>query len=433
MITIKDIIREKLSNMEDLEQRGKLKKVLKEVFMPLVEHQDMMQARLEKRVFDEVEDETGDYNIYATLIPRNKLKLLDDLLFPILEEDEEESGYESQEILEQLREGEDVIVSKFFLKLDQAQIQSLVDGDRVFNGTIVTEERDYHIKVKLDYNTDYLEKEKELYNIFLENRVKWRTINNPYIRKFFNVVISSYEDGVEELTEFEELNFNLEELESSMYTKYIPVWNIKEIYQDGEGFPMPAQDKIHYDHEVVLENLGFEHGYLVIPDEDNELISVKKIKDQTGDKLVITSDNEQSVEWKILKVIQKAEPWNEDFEFELLTNQKKDEFMNKLMQKNYKSIKTFAEINRLAKSFQISDRIKLEEIEILAETPEHDYSYDFNYFIEDEIRLNSLKETMLLKFVGAQLDYLKYDLLSFVISEIQMYFPEYLCKGVFKE
>ena len=419
--------------MENLAERSQLKEILKEVFMPLVEHQDMMQARLEKRVFDEVEDETGDYNIYATLIPRNKLKLLDDLLFPILEEDEEESGYESQEILEQLREGEDVIVSKFFLKLDQAQIQSLVDGDRVFNGTIVTEERDYHIKVKLDYNTDYLEKEKELYNIFLENRVKWRTINNPYIRKFFNVVISSYEDGVEELTEFEELNFNLEELESSMYTKYIPVWNIKEIYQDGEGFPMPAQDKIHYDHEVVLENLGFEHGYLVIPDEDNELISVKKIKDQTGDKLVITSDNEQSVEWKILKVIQKAEPWNEDFEFELLTNQKKDEFMNKLMQKNYKSIKTFAEINRLAKSFQISDRIKLEEIEILAETPEHDYSYDFNYFIEDEIRLNSLKETMLLKFVGSQLDYLKYDLLSFVVSEIQMYFPEYLCKGVFKE
>ncbi|MBM7555615.1 hypothetical protein [Halanaerobacter jeridensis] len=317
--------------------------------------------------------------------------------------------------------------------MDQAQIQSLIDGDRVFNGIIVTDERDYHIKLKLNYNTDYLEKEKELYNIFLENRVKWRSINNPYIRKFFNVVISSYEDGVEELTEFEELNFNLEELESSMYTKYIPVWNIKEIYQDGEGFPMPAIDKIHYDHEVVLENLGFEHGYLVIPDEDNELISVKKIKDQTGDKLVITSDNEQSVEWKILQVIQKAEPWNEDFEFEVLTNQKKDEFMNKLMQKNYKSIKTFAEINRLAKSFQISDRIKLEEIEILAETPEHDYSYDFNYFIEDEIRLNSLKETMLLKFVGSQLDYLKYDLLSFVVSEIQMYFPEYLCKGVFKE
>ncbi|MBM7555614.1 hypothetical protein [Halanaerobacter jeridensis] len=100
--------------MEDLEQRGKLKKVLKEVFMPLVEHQDMMQARLEKRVFDEVEDETGDYNIYATLIPRNKLKLLDDLLFPILEEDEEESEYDPKEMLEQLREGEDVIVSKFF-------------------------------------------------------------------------------------------------------------------------------------------------------------------------------------------------------------------------------------------------------------------------------------------------------------------------------
>ena len=418
--------------MEDLEQRSQLKKILKEVFMPLAEHQEAMQARLEKRVFDEVEDEAGEYNIYSTVVPREKLKLLDDLLFPMLEEDEEETEYEPQEIIEQLSEGKEVVISKIFLKLDQAKIQQLKEGERVFEGQIVTEERDYDINVELKANTDYLEQEKKLYNIFLENRVKWRTINNPYIRKFFNVVISSYDEEIEELTEFEGVNFDLEELEPAMYTNYIPVWNIKQIYQDGEGFPMPARDKIHYDHEVILENLGFEHGYLVIPEQNNELVSVKKIRDQTGDKLVITSDSEETVEWEILQVIQRPEPWNENFEFELLTNEKKDEFMNKLMQKNYKSIKTFAELNRLAKSFQISDRIKLEEIEILNEEPPASYSYDFNYFIEDEIRLNSLKETMLLKFSGSNLDYLKYDLLSFIVSEIQMYFPEYECKGVFK-
>ncbi|MFO7820362.1 MAG: hypothetical protein R6V17_09030, partial [Halanaerobacter sp.] len=267
----------------------------------------------------------------------------------------------------------------------------------------------------------------------LENGIKWRTINNPYIRKFFNVVISSYEEEIEEISEIKKINFSLEELERAKYTDYIPVWNIKRICQDGEGFPMPAWDKIHYDHEIILENLGFEHGYLVVPQEDNELIGVKKIEDETGDKLMITSDNDQTVEWEILQVLQRAKPWNEEFEFELLTNEKKDEFMNKLMQKNYKSIKTFAEINRLAQSFKVSERLKLEKIEILDKEDVHSYSYDFNYFIEDEIRLNSLKETMLLKFSGSGLDYLKYDLLSFIVAEIQMYFPEYLCKGVWEE
>ena len=147
----------------------------------------------------------------------------------------------------------------------------------------------------------------------------------------------------------------------------------------------------------------------------------------------VKGDNDQAVEWEILQVLQRAKPWNEEFEFELLTNEKKDEFMNKLMQKNYKSIKTFAEINRLAQSFKVSERLKLEEIEILDKEAFNSYSYDFNYFIEDEIRLNSQQEIMVLKFsASVSLGYLKYDMLSFIVSEIQLSFPEYLCKGVFK-
>ncbi|MGM0501357.1 MAG: hypothetical protein ACQERJ_02405 [Bacillota bacterium] len=419
--------------MESLEQRSKLKNILKEVFMPLVEHQQAMQSQLEKRVFNEVEDEVGNYNIYATIVPRKKLELLDGLLFPILEEDKEEVKYETQEIMEQLLNEGQAVISKIFLEQSYAQIKDLIEGERVFEGQIVTPERDYNIKLNLEQNTDYLNQEKELYNIFLENQIKWRTINNPYIRKFFDVVISGYDSELEELTDFEEVNFDLEELKSAAHTNYVPVWNIKTIYQDGEGFPLPAIDKIHYDHEIILENLGFEHGYLVVPEQNNELISVKKIKDETGDKLVITSDNDQTIEWEIMQVIQNPEPWNEDFEFELLTNQKKDEFMNKLMQENNRSIKTFAEINRLANSFQVSDWIRLTKVEILdKELADSNYSYDFNSFIEDEIRLNNLKEIMLLKFSGTKTGYLKYDVMSFIVSEIQMYFPEYLCKGVWE-
>ena len=419
--------------MENLEQRGKLKRILKEVFMPLAEHQQAMQSKLEQRVFDQVEDQTGEYNIYTTLVPREKLQLVDDSLFPILEADKEESKYDPQEIIEKLASGQQVVISKFFLKKSRAQIENLVEQERVFAGRIVTSERDYKINVSLEYNTEYLEQEKELYNIFLENQIKWRTVNNPYIRKFLNVVISGYDSKIEELTDFKEINFDLEELEADRYVDYVPVWNIERTYQDGEGFPLPALDKINYEHEIILENLGFEHGYLVVPPEDKQLIAVKKIKDQTGDKLVITSDSDQSIEWEILKLVQQPKLWNESFEFEVLTNQKKDEFMNKLMQKNYKSIKTFAEINRLAKSFQVSEQITLEEVEVVDEVKGDDYSYDYNYFIEDEIRLNSLKEIMLLKFSASKLDYLRYDLLSFIVSEIQMYFPEYLCKGVFVE
>ena len=432
MILIKEIIRTKLSDMEDLKERSQLKKILKEVFMPLVEYQKEMHMQLEERVFNEVEDEVEEYNIYSTLVPRNKLALLDGLLFPILAKDQTKK-VDGEELCEKIINGERAVVAKIFLKKSQVEIAKLKDEGRVFKGQIVTAERDYNINLKLEYNTDYLAQEKGLYNIFLENRIKWRTINNPYIRKFFNLVISSYSEEIEDLSEIQEINFDLEELEGAKYSDYIPVWNIKRVYEDGEGFPIPAQDKVHYDHEIILENLGFEHGYLVVPREDNELVAVKKCRDETGDKLVITSDSDQTVEWEIMQVVQKAQPWNEDFEFELLTNEKKDEFMNKMLQKNYKNIRTFAELNRLANSYKVSNKLKLEEIEILDKLSGDSYSYDFNCFIEDEIRLNSQQEIMVLKFSGANsLGYLKYDILSFIVSEIQLSFPEYLCKGVFK-
>jgi hypothetical protein len=433
VVVIKDIIREKLSTMDDLKQRSQLKKVMQEVFMPLIEHQNSMQADLEEQVFNELEDKEEEYDIYTTMVPRSKLKLLDNLLFPILEEDQEKSEYDKEELIEKINNQEELILSKIFLKKNHIQIKKIEEADRAFEGEIVTEEGNHKINLELNHNTDYLEKEKELHNVFLENCTNWRTINNPYIRKFFNIVITDYEDSVEELTDFKEITFDLEELESDKYVDYIPVWNIKRIQQEEEGFPLPAIDKIHYNHEIFLENLGFEHGYLVVPSEESQLISIKKIRSETGDKLVITSNNDQTIEWELLQVIQKPEPWNEDFEFELLTNQRKQKFMNKLTQNNYKNIKTFAELNRLANSFLISANIKLEEIDILDELDKKSYTYDFNFFIEDEIRINNYKKIMLLTFSGQNLGYLKYDLLSFIVSEIQNYFPEYLCKGVFSE
>ncbi|MFO7820115.1 MAG: hypothetical protein R6V17_07765, partial [Halanaerobacter sp.] len=152
--------------MENLAERSQLKEILKEVFMPLVEHQEAMQSRLEERVFNEVEDELGEYNIYAALVPRQKLRLLDGLLFPILAEEEEESLYEEEEMIEKIINGEQVVVSKIFLKRSRIEIEDLKKQERVFTGQIVTAKRDYNIKVKLEYNTEYIEKEKELYNIF---------------------------------------------------------------------------------------------------------------------------------------------------------------------------------------------------------------------------------------------------------------------------
>lgn len=412
--------------MDDLGQRKILKDLMEEVFENIVDYQEEMHQELEDRVFNEIKDQEQDYDIYTTIVKRDKLELVADFLFPILPGDQEEEVYNKQEIIEKIKKGEAVKITKIFLQLEYQEIQNMKKSEKIYSGTIVAEDEKYPISVKLEYNQEYIAEEEKLYNIFLENQVPWRTINNPYSRKFFNVVITGCEEDIDELTDFEEINFDFGELEDNKYAGYVPVWNIKRTSQKCEGFPIPVEDKVSYDHLISLETLGLENGYLVVPDKFN-IMSVKK----TQDKLIITSDESNSVSWEILKIVQNNKLQNKEVEFELMSNSKKDSFMNKFLQQKYRAPKTFAELNRIVNSFAAIERINLKEVEILDDVANKSYTYDFNSFIEDEIRSNGNRQVMLLKFTNQTDDYLTQDLLSFVISEIQMYFPEYICKGVF--
>jgi hypothetical protein len=53
-----------------------------------------------------------------------------------------------------------------------------------------------------------------------------------------------------------------------------------------------------------------------------------------------------------------------------------------------------------------------------------------NFFLIDDIRVGNDKKIMKLKFKALNNDsYIREDLLSFIVSEIQMYFSEYECQG----
>ncbi|SJZ97748.1 hypothetical protein [Selenihalanaerobacter shriftii] len=422
---MKKLIQNKLDKMDSLEQRKVLKNIVDGIFYNLIDYQEEMNTRLEDRAFNEIEDLEKNYDTYTTIVKREEVPLIDEFLFPILEEDKEEEVYDKQEIIDKLKEQEEVSVTKIFLPLSCKEIEELKERTRGFQGAIVSDEETYPISIELRQNQDYIKKEEELYKIFLENSTNWRTINNPYIRKMFDVVIAGYEmDNLDDLTDFEEISFDLGDFEDVKHINYVPVWNIEKVYQKGEGFPLPVEDKVNYDHYISLEALGKENGYLVTPN-NAYISSVRK----TEDELIITSDESNANPWELLKVNQNNKLENREFEFELMSNSRKETFMNKFLQERFKNIKTFGELNRLINSFEATTELIVEDIEIFDHEIDSDSTYDYNSFIEDEIRSDNTKKTMLLKFKGVRSDYFEDDLLSFAISELQMYFPEYLCKG----
>ena len=412
--------------MEDLKQRRVLKTMMWEVFEELVDYQENMYRELENRIFDEVKNFESHYDIKAAIVKRERLDLLDGYLFPLKEEDREEKIYDKQEILEKIKTGSPVVITKLFLMRPYPDIKKLIDEKRTFSGTIYSEGREVPILISLRHNKEYIKEEAELYNVFMENSVTWKTPYNPYIRKFFNVVIINSSEEVSDLTDFDEIKFNFEEFDDDKYLDYVPVWNIEKTYQKGEGFPLPAEDKVNYEHILSFEAMGVGNGYLLSPDNLN-IISKK----MTETSLNIISDESDSVEWKIYKVIQKNKLENEEFEFQLLSNKRDDLFVNRFFHKRDKVIRTFSEVNRMINSFKVVDEIKLDSIEIKEEVPEETFTYDYNVYIIDEIRTNKYRKIMLLKFESSISGNLRYDLLSFLVSEIQMYFPEYIVKGVF--
>lgn len=91
-----------------------------------------------------------------------------------------------------------------------------------------------------------------------------------------------------------------------------------------------------------------------------------------------------------------------------------------------------AEVKRIIKSYKIlENKIIYKDYYITDRKIENTMeSYDINNFLTDEFKLKGKRENLYIYFEIIEECYLIEDLLSFLISDIQLMFPEYNCIGV---
>ncbi|HBJ1653382.1 TPA: normocyte-binding protein, partial [Clostridium botulinum] len=97
-------IYEKLNEINDLNDRVMLKKILNSVFTSLEQHSEDKFNDLEERVFDEIQYLEEKYNVYSTIIDRRHLDVTNEFLFPVIEEDTEEKIYDVKTIIDNLND-----------------------------------------------------------------------------------------------------------------------------------------------------------------------------------------------------------------------------------------------------------------------------------------------------------------------------------------
>lgn len=94
------------------------------------------------------------------------------------------------------------------------------------------------------------------------------------------------------------------------------------------------------------------------------------------------------------------------------------------------TVRAKGEIVRIINSFEASKYLELKHIEISERANGMKQTYGMNPFISDNVRVESDKKIMRLRFRPREGNsFILNDLMSFLVSEVQMYFPEYKCEG----
>lgn len=324
IIAMKDIISDRLSKMEDLEQRKLLKQLMTGLFLNLVEYQEEMNRKMERKVFDEVEDGEEKHDVFVSLCRRDELDPIHEFLHPMLPEDAAPKLIDMSRLLDHLQRKEEALLFTLFLECDYAALRGLLEGERTFRGEMITSGGRYPISVRLVQSRRYIDEIEKLYHVFQQNNVPWKTLNHPYAYKFVDVLLTHCDAVPQEDEEISEITVDLEEYEPYKRVDIVPLWNIERLAIKNSGFPVPASDRINYEHVLSLHKTGSEHGYLVEGDEEN----IRYIK-RSRDELTIVSPQEKAGIWSVLKIAQPVASRLGSLSYPLVSNRRTDGFIGK--------------------------------------------------------------------------------------------------------
>ena len=424
---MKDLIQDRLNMISDLDERRMLRSVLYDVYGNTVEYNMEMYDRLEERIYSEITDPKEKYYIYTCIDTVENIDPIDDFLHPIIPSDLEDTVYDMKEINEKLQSGEPVVIASIFMKCSAAMLKKLLGRKRAYKGYVKTDKNVHEVGVHLKQCDKYIREIEKLYRAFQNNNIEWNTVNCPYAYKFVDIVLDT-PLSMEENENVKEISIDLAEYERFKVPNAIPLWNITEFKARDAEFPtpMPVIDRIIYEHKIALEDHGVQNGYLVALDNRDYIYSRRKAEEL----IVVSTDNNQA-SWNLLKIENIANIGKKGYPYEILTNKRELGFAGRFSSVKSLVLRTRGEIARLLQSYdEMSKQLKFREVEILEEYNKPQETFEFNTFIDDNIRIDPYKKIMLITFSAENVDdYLIQDKMSFLISEIQILFPEYKCIG----
>lgn len=408
-------INERLLEISDEGERRALKDVMRETLIPFYQHTEEAYNSLEKRLQETKKERKERFELVTGIADKRKVDITEEAFVPMQYEDIYEQVVDIEEMKEALERGEAYTIMRVFFKMDYQMIKQMEMENRVYKGIIYTQEAEYPAFFTIKPTQLYLKQIAELYQIFADNAVEWKTVCSPYLFKYFDVKVIKTECPLD--AEIKEVTVDFDEYQKYARFDLIPMWNVRIIEERSGAYPAFSIDKIHYEHIIYKGRFKQERDYL-ISGGNTKLWNVFRMD---GD-IHIICDDDKPVRWKMIEFNYDVCHANNTFPI----------FGNYYQGINgRRCIHTYAEVRRYIKELGYEQYLELKEIKPIDKYQgKNRQTYSADWFMKDEIRTSQQRSNLLFVFQAVNREnYLNEDIMSYLVSKIQWQLPEYDCMG----
>ena len=413
MEKIEELLEKSLVKLVDEKDRVYLREEINEFYNYFMEKINLDMSDVEK-VVEKYFDNKKEYPIYTIPIHKDEIAEYNDEMSPV--------SLEFENV-----EKDEHILEEILITSDNKNLKNV--ENKLYSATVKINNEEYSFKVRLKNADKYVKKEKELYEMYETNKIRWKPFIMPYNTKFYNVILK-LEDN-KELDErilkninLGEINYEFPEIENEYFRDYVLMWNVFENNITTNTYLL-REDEGMYVHQTTI----LQEGQTFINTKDSKGAITDIIFKENG--IVEINSKLKNIEnWSTLTIknIRSENRYNEQ-KFELISNKMNKNMLNRIRQKYKNRIRSELEIYRLANAYEYLEEIKLKRVEINGYLKEFDYFENKYGYIVDEISREIAKTFSKDKLV-ITIDFpenmtFKQDKIDYFCSVINFFFPEY--------